>query len=501
MTGKMLLLSVLLVGAVTVVRSNVDTIDKAKAYLKQYGYMKNDDDSDMTDAMKHFQYMANITMTGMLDEDTMMMMDMPRCGVADVLGQAGNMRKRRYTLGVNGRVFRWPRTDLTYRIDSRTPDITDPNDVDRTMEAALQVWSDVTPLTFRRVFGTTPADIIITFDRLNHGDGNDFDGPGRVLAHAYFPTNGDAHFDEDERWTINTFQGTNLFQVAAHEFGHSLGLGHSTIDAALMAPFYRGYVPNFQLHSDDIAGIRQLYGENTGRPVGTMPPTDDSCTGIIDAVTSTLDRHTYFFEGSMVWKREFGLNRIANGFPKPIGTVFAGLPNNVDAAIYSRGSGRTYIFKGAQYWRYRNEVLDSGFPRSISQDWPGLPNDLDAAFVWSGNNRWYFIKGNQYYRFSRNGVDSGYPRPLSVWRIPGNQVGAAFQYTENLRTYFFNGNGDYFLFNDTTFMPASGFPQPVAPVWQGCVSNLETDDDSGVSGLVPSILVLLISMVVGACQA
>lgn len=77
------------------------------------------------------------------------------------------------------------------------------------------------------------------------------------MAHAYFPVyGGDAHFDDAEQWTIDSFRGTNLFQVAAHEFGHSLGLSHSDVKTALMAPFYRGYEPYFRLDEDDVQGIQ-----------------------------------------------------------------------------------------------------------------------------------------------------------------------------------------------------------------------------------------------------
>ena len=82
---------------------------------------------------------------------------------------------------------RWKVKALTYKI-SKYPSTNrlTKREVDSEIKKALNVWAEVTDLTFeQRLFGKVHIDI--KFETRMHGDGDPFDGTGGTLAHAYFP--------------------------------------------------------------------------------------------------------------------------------------------------------------------------------------------------------------------------------------------------------------------------------------------------------------------------
>ncbi|KAJ0086667.1 hypothetical protein Patl1_07786 [Pistacia atlantica] len=86
------------------------------------------------------------------------------------------------------------------------------------------------------------ADIEISFEQGDHGDGRPFDGASlsstKILAHAFPPLDGRLHVDVDQQyWVVGLVKNSvDMKSIALHELGHILGLAHSSNNESIMFP-------------------------------------------------------------------------------------------------------------------------------------------------------------------------------------------------------------------------------------------------------------------------
>ncbi len=177
----------------------------------------------------------------------------------------------------------WRTTALTYHIVNIIGGFPD-GAIEQVIAESFAAWTQNTPLTFTRVQDRN-AHIVIQFTRI--------DGASQVLGQACPPSSpcaGNVEFDVDENWVLyepNAFNDISFLGVATHEFGHAIGLLHSSDSSALMYPQYSPH--NLQPSRDDIAGVQRLYGAGRGgvfgQPTAVPGGGADQGESIVSAIT------------------------------------------------------------------------------------------------------------------------------------------------------------------------------------------------------------------------
>jgi hypothetical protein len=179
----------------------------------------------------------------------------------------------------------WASSQVVYYVNPQNLYVSDSTAI-WAIQTAAAAWHDQTGANIQLVYGGTTTGSSLTLNNKNEvffrNDSNGYigetywwyDGTGHLVdadivlheAYTYFAGSGCSN-------------GIYIEDVAIHEFGHALGLGHSEVPNTTMEPAMPGYCDTSQvtLEADDITGIRALY-----------PPTASSSNGQAPATPSAL---------------------------------------------------------------------------------------------------------------------------------------------------------------------------------------------------------------------
>uniref|UniRef100_A0A3Q0S4I1 Proteoglycan 4b n=1 Tax=Amphilophus citrinellus TaxID=61819 RepID=A0A3Q0S4I1_AMPCI len=126
------------------------------------------------------------------------------------------------------------------------------------------------------------------------------------------------------------------------------------------------------------------------------------CSGRpVSGVTTLSNGTMVVFRGHYFWLLD--RNRVPSP-PRGITQVW-GVPSPIDT-VFTRCNcqGKTYIFKGNQYWRFENDALDPGYPNVITTGFDGLRGHITAAL----SVPQYKTRSESVYFFKRGGLVQKY---------------------------------------------------------------------------------------------
>ena len=161
----------------------------------------------------------------------------------------------------------WSQPQTPYYVNSANLDLSGFS-TEAAVRAGADAWQQQSA-AFRFVYSGLSSQTTTTYDGINLVLFRNASS-GSAIATTYWWSSGSRIVDADIVFWDEAFRffagssgcsaGFYIEDIAAHEFGHALGLGHSTSGNATMYPSVSSCnTGNRTLDADDIAGARALY--------------------------------------------------------------------------------------------------------------------------------------------------------------------------------------------------------------------------------------------------
>jgi Matrixin/Bacterial Ig domain len=199
---------------------------------------------------------------------------------------------------------KWAMRTVNYYINPTNADVSDAA-AEAAVQAGAATWGSQSNADFRFYYMGRTSGTTLT----NNGRNEVFfrsESAGGTIASTYWWADASNHLiDADIVFYDGGFQfftgssgcsaGLYIEDIAAHEFGHALGLGHSSDPTATMYPSASWCSTDLRtLASDDLAGVEALYPAS-GAPQNTAPSLTISAPANNTSVTQGT---TVAFSGS-----------------------------------------------------------------------------------------------------------------------------------------------------------------------------------------------------------
>lgn len=179
---------------------------------------------------------------------------------------------------------RWTASQVSFFVNSANADGLSDAAVKSSLQFAADAWTSQTNAAFQFVYSGNTSGSALVYNGKNEvffrPDPNGsiaattytwWDSTGRLLEFDM------AIWDSDFQFFTGgggCSGGVYLEDVATHEFGHALGLDHSSVPTATMYPTFSGSCGQEwrSLDPDDIAGVEALYPGGASEPAPPPPP-------------------------------------------------------------------------------------------------------------------------------------------------------------------------------------------------------------------------------------